>query len=69
MTAQLRVSKAALCGLTVVAACATGTAFAGNDSKRHKSIELEAQGSFYVGGKIFNIPSRLAAWGRHHHQQ
>jgi pimeloyl-ACP methyl ester carboxylesterase len=63
MAGQFRLSKTALCTVAIAAACAAtaGTALAGNDSKRHKSIELEAQGSFYVAGKIFNIPSRIAS--------
>jgi pimeloyl-ACP methyl ester carboxylesterase len=34
---------------------------AGNDHKHRRSIDLKAQGSFYVGGELFTIPSRVAS--------
>jgi pimeloyl-ACP methyl ester carboxylesterase len=39
-----------------------GIAVAGGDHHKHRgSLDLKAQGSFYVGGELFTIPSRVAS--------
>jgi pimeloyl-ACP methyl ester carboxylesterase len=62
MTRGNRLLKAASLAAVIAALCAAsaGTVAAGND-KHHKSLDLKAQGSFYVNGEIFNIPSRVAS--------
>ena len=53
--------------VAAVAFGAAGSAMAGNDhdgghhGHGKRSIDLKAQGSFYVGGELFTIPSRVAS--------
>ena len=62
MTRYYGLRRALTCAAAVAALCsaAAGTAAAHND-KHRGSIDLKAQGSFYVGGELFTIPSRVAS--------
>lgn len=62
MKSHHRLSMTAIGAASVAILCAAaGTATAGNDHGRRGSIDLKAQGSFYVGGELFTIPARAAA--------